>query len=449
MDQFLNRLVAALIRYRWPLFVLALLLAALAWFPSRFVRFDRSIENMFAPDDPLIPSYLRLKRDFGGNEVILAVYQDDHLLDPDGRGLARLAEITERIETVPGIDGVLSLSKINDHLKQLEKTKNLGGVLDLFREGSKPAPEPILDQKNPLASRFRDLFSGYTHSPDGHTAAVLCMVKPHSTPGHPLRGSAPREGIISRSEMTTMVVPREKTIADLQTIIHNLPNNLSPGFLAGEPVMLGQGFSILEADARRLGIYTTILLGLTILIFFRSLRWLVIPIAVVQWSLLTTRAVLVVSGLQLSMVSSMLTAIVTVVGVATVMHLIVHVRELRTQGLTQRAALQTASLYLAGPIVGAILTDMAGFGALCWSSVQPVRDFGTMMVIGSLLVIPATCLLTPALALLAARDQPTPKPHRPLAHALHRCHPRPPQNGRRTRRPHRARFLSRRPPPRR
>ena len=210
--------------------------------------------------------------------------------------------------------------------------------------------------------------------------------------------------------MTTIHVPREKTIADLHSIIHNLPEKLPPGFLAGEPVMLGQGFSILEQDARRLGIYTTLLLGLTILIFFRSLRWLVIPIAVVQWSLLTTRAILVISGLELSMVSSMLTAIVTVVGVATVMHLIVHVRELRTQGLTQRAALQTASLYLAGPIVGAILTDMAGFGALCWSSVQPVRDFGTMMVIGSLLVIPATCLLTPALALLAARDQPTPQP---------------------------------------
>jgi len=62
---------------------------------------------------------------------------------------------------------------------------------------------------------------------------------------------------------------------------------------------------------------------------------------------------------------------------------------------------------LAGPIFGAIATDVGGFGALCWASVRPVRDFGTMMVVGSLLVIPATCLLAPALALFAASDRRT------------------------------------------
>jgi predicted RND superfamily exporter protein len=99
-----------------------------------------------------------------------------------------------------------------------------------------------------------------------------------------------------------------------------------------------------------------------------------------------------------------------VVGVATVMHLIVHVREWRTKGLTQREALQRAGSQLAGPIFGAILTDVGGFGALAFASVEPVRDFGIMMVVGSLLVIPATCLIVPALSLLGAKNQPTPQP---------------------------------------
>ena len=104
------------------------------------------------------------------------------------------------------------------------------------------------------------------------------------------------------------------------------------------------------------------------------------------------------------MVSSMLTAIVTVVGVATVMHLIVHVREMRTQGLSQRQALLTAAALLAGPIFGAIATDVAGFGSLWWASVEPVRDFGTMMVVGSILVIPAIVLLAPGSTLVFARE---------------------------------------------
>jgi len=175
--------------------------------------------------------------------------------------------------------------------------------------------------------------------------------------------------------------PRGTTIVELERIVTDLPGGLAPGVLAGEPVMVAQGFALLEEDGRRLGTWTTILLGATILVFFRSLRWLIVPIVVVQWTLVVTQALLVVSGLALSMVSSMLTAIVTVVGVASVMHLIVHIRELRTLGLTQRTSLHEAGVLLAGPILGAILTDVAGFGSLWWASVEPVRDFGTMMVV--------------------------------------------------------------------
>jgi uncharacterized protein len=395
----MQRFVTFLIAARWPLFGVALLAAAAAYYPSRLVRFDRSIENLFAASDPLLAPYQRLKRDFGGNEIVMAVYQDEHLLDPDGRGITRLAEISQRMKSVPGVHDVLSLAEISELLEQLEKGKHLGGVLDLFRRGDSRIGPAILNPKSPLAERFRELFSGYTHSSDGRTVAVVCMLKPHSAP------HAPREDTPS-----TMDVPRETTIAELEKVVQDLPAGLPPGVLAGEPVMIAQGFALLEQDGNRLATWTLLLLGVTILIFFHSVRWLIVPLAIVEWALLMTRALLVVSGFQLSMVSSMLGAIVTVVGVATVMHLIVHVRELRTAGHSHRIALTTAGVLLAGPILGAILTDVAGFGSLIFASVEPVRDFGWMMVVGSLLVVPAIILLVPALALVMARDQPTPQP---------------------------------------
>ncbi len=99
------------------------------------------------------------------------------------------------------------------------------------------------------------------------------------------------------------------------------------------------------------------------------------------------------------MVSSMLTAIVTVVGVAT-RHApdrpfprAAHARPDAADAVTTRPA-----CCWPGRSSAPILTDVAGFGSLWWASVEPVRDFGTMMVIGSLLVLPAICLLVPALA---------------------------------------------------
>ena len=56
------------------------------------------------------------------------------------------------------------------------------------------------------------------------------------------------------------------------------------------------------------------------------------------------------AGAQLSMVSSMLTAIVTVVGVATVVHIIVRYRAIRATGLDQRTALIETGKVLAVPV---------------------------------------------------------------------------------------------------
>jgi predicted RND superfamily exporter protein len=389
MNRLLERFVSFLIEARWPLFGVGLLMAAAGYWPSQQVRFDRSIERMFAPGDPLLGPFQRLKRDFGGNEVVLAVYRDEHLLDPDSSGIRRVGQTSGRMKQVEGVRDVLSLAEVSGLLEQLEKAKSLGGLLSLFGRKKEWTGPAILDPNSPLADRFRELFAGYTHSADGKTAAIVCMLQPQE----------------SGAKMS-----REATIAGLESIVRDLPDGLGPGQLAGEPVMIAEGFSLLEEDGWTLGVWTILLSGLVILLLFRSLRWLIVPLAVVEWSIIVTQAALALSGLALSMVSSMLTAIITVVGVATVMHLIVHVREYRTQGMTQRQALQIAGERLAGPILGAILTDVAGFGALCWASVAPVRDLGTMMVLGSLMVIPATCLLVPVLTLLGARDQTTPRP---------------------------------------
>src|SRR5262245_63164036 len=116
----MQRFTEFLIWARWQLFALSTLLAALALWPASQVRFDRSIENMFAPSDPLLPPYQRLKERFGGNEVVLAVYRDERLMDFDGRGIERLANVSRRMKAVEGVRDVLSLAEINALLEKLE-----------------------------------------------------------------------------------------------------------------------------------------------------------------------------------------------------------------------------------------------------------------------------------------------------------------------------------------
>ena len=333
-----ERFVEHLIQWRYALLALGLIAGIAAWFPARQMQFDRSIENMFAADDPLLVPYRRLGAHFGGNEVVLVVYEDEELFASDGRGIRRVGEITRRVRQVPGVKDALSLAEVNGLLESVGKLRGIRRILDFGHKDTWKGPA-ILDPQSELAAAHRELFAGYTHSHDGRTAAIVAMLQPHSG------------GKTAAAETS-----RRETIEGLRTIVEGLPDGLAPGVLAGEPVMVTEGFKLLEEDGRRLGWWSTILLGLVILASFRNLRWLVIPIALVQWSILTTQAVLVLAQLKLSMVSSMLTAIVTVVGVATVIHLIVHYRELTASGFSPVGAFRRAAVLLAWPICGAILT---------------------------------------------------------------------------------------------
>ncbi|MCU0876690.1 MAG: MMPL family transporter [Pirellulaceae bacterium] len=381
-----ERFVRILISGRWLFFAAAIGLYLVAYPAATQVRFDRSIERMFSPDDPLLPPYERLKRDFGGNEIVLVVYEDDGLLSLDGAGMVRLADVSARLRRVKGVRDVLSLAQVNELLGRLEQSRQAAALLDFLGQSrqEKWKGPPVLNPGSELARKFREMFAGYTHSVDGQTAAIVCLLEPAAVQG---------DGSDSRTA----------TIQSLDEIVRNLPDGLPPGMLAGEPVMVIDGFELLAVDGARLGTWSLWLLGATILLCFRSVRWLVVPLVIVQWSLVVTRAALVWSGLALSMVSSMLTAIITVVAVATVMHIIVRFRQLQRESMAPRDALPPTLTQLAWPVVGAIATDVVGFGSLWCAQVGPVQDFGTMMMVGALTVLPAICLLFPSLALVGKR----------------------------------------------
>ena len=61
MNPLSQRIARGCVALRWPLLVTAIVAAVIAYPASQRVAFDRSIENMFAPDDPLLPPYQRLE----------------------------------------------------------------------------------------------------------------------------------------------------------------------------------------------------------------------------------------------------------------------------------------------------------------------------------------------------------------------------------------------------
>ena len=348
-----------LVRFRGPLFLLALVLAAGGVERARHLRFSRSIDAMFDRSDPALVPFARMARTFGGGEVVLCAYDDPQLFTP--AGIDRLAELTARLAAEPGVQAATSLA-------------------------STPLGRRIIAvDESPTARRIVALLEGYVVGADHRTAAVACTLEPPAA---------------------TLVTAREQAVSRAETIdrLRGIMGELPAGTVAGEPAMLRDGFAMLEWDGTVLAWASVALTGGVLLFFFRSLRWVVVPMGVVLATLWITRGVLAVAGLQLTMVSTMLSAMITVVAIATVTHVIVEFRRQRDLGLDPPAALRGALTLLCWPICGAIATDVIGFGSLIASQVGPVHDFGVMTAIGSGLVLLAVGLVVPFLALAGRFD---------------------------------------------
>jgi len=367
----MNVIAAFLVRYRFPLALTALLAVVVCWPLSNRLQMDRRLENMLLSNDPDVMGYVALQQQFAASDVVLMIYRDEQIWELSGKGIARMETIGKQLKEVAGVQAILSLAELNGVLRTLRGASWL-------QKSDQPA---ILDPDDPLAESFREMFSGYTHREGSPFVAIACMLEPRAT----------------------AEVDRDQTLMNIQTIAHSLPDQLPHGELLGEPVMVRDGFAMLENDGQRLGITASIILAVVLLILFRSIRWMLIPLVVVHWSLIVTRGLLVVFGGELSMVSSMLTSIVTVVGVATVIHLLLDFQQqLRTQDAVAAMRATLSNMFL--PILWSILTTAVGFASLVLARVGPVQDFGWIMSLAVMVVGGATFLLVPWLALVGSTD---------------------------------------------
>jgi predicted RND superfamily exporter protein len=362
-----NRWLAAsvdwLIQYRLPLFVACLLAGALAYGPSRRLEFDRSVEGLFHKDDPRLANYREDKRLFGGAETTMVAYSDPDLLSV--AGLECVEALDAALRAVPGVQGVISLAQARLPGSPLS-SKTLRE--HLVAENVEPGElrKTLLDSH---------LYRGRLLSDDGQTTLFLVSLAP-------VGSDAP---------------PRADTIEQLRQLC---AEHQPPAVLAGGPVLIEEVYEQLETDGQTLGLASSLVLAAVIALLFRNLRWILLPLAVVQLSVLWTKALLVLGGGRLSMVSSPLVALVTVIGVATVVHLTIRFREERDLAHPPFEALRQTLLQLGPAIFWTCLTTAAGFGSLLACRIMPVKEFGTMMALGSMLVFVAVLGLLPGGVLL-------------------------------------------------
>lgn len=371
-------LSATFIGIRWLLLLFGCVALLIAYPISQRLDFDRSVESMFDPVDPTVVAYRELQETFGGNIVVMLVYQDQDLTT--SAGMQRNQAIGSEIESIDGVRGVLSPAILNETVKKFSPRNLLADSFsklsgkDLGKPGDLP---PLFRTEDPIAAGFDELFAGYTHSQNHKRAAVVAMLEPDHGPA---------------------------TIKAMRKIAADLPSRYSQQVaeanLVGEPVLVHDGFELIKRDGFKLAVWTTVLLSIVVLVSLADARFVLFAALVIGWAVTITQAIMVLCGIQLSLVSTVLTAIVTVITVTAVLHLGVRFRLLRNRGHQRWHAATRAWSLLLLPIFWTCATDAAGFAALGASGILPIRQFGMMIATSAVAVFFAAILFGPAMMTL-------------------------------------------------
>lgn len=133
---------------------------------------------------------------------------------------------------------------------------------------------------------------------------------------------------------------------------------------------------------------------------FRTLRGVLLPLAVVVVAVVWTMGFVALLGAKLTMISTFLPVLLVAVGSAYGIHVVNDHAELARQGGDRKQLAVRIADEMLTPITGAALTTAAGFLTLLAAFLVPTREFGLFAAFGTLVAFVLALTLIPAILAL-------------------------------------------------
>jgi predicted RND superfamily exporter protein len=332
------------------------------------LRIETEVNAILREGDEASAAYARFRERFGNDEVVLlSLTADDLFTAPTLRAVER---ITTRLEAVPGVQSVLSLSN----------------ALDARSADGEVRIEPLLDgiPDDPVALR------------------ALC----ERLLGNPLQVG----NLVSRSGRATAFIVRPEEMSEKEFRSRGIDDALLRAAQeeAGDAgrVELAGALPVKAAVSRLLYRDLLVVVPASFLVnaavvfaVFRTWQGTAIPIAAVALAQLWTLALIVLSGRSLNLVTYVVPPVVLAVGLSYAVHAVAeHGEVLRERG--GAAGPEAAALALERirvPIFLMAVTTGVGFLSLVVSPLPAVREFGWFCVAGVVFAWLVAMTFVPAL----------------------------------------------------
>jgi len=327
--------------------LLLLILTVTAIYPALQVDIENDNSSMVSHDQQLQQNYKIFRDNFGNDEILMIALTAPDLLSPEK--IKRIQNIRADLIEINGVINVTT--PFLPHQPAVIMTPFTPALPPLTVPTSGPAALPML------------------LSPDRTTALILV-------------------------DLSADIARQQLALTTIEELIDKVHADLDLR-LAGIPLQKLTVSRLIQRDQLVTIPLAVAILSLLLLVFFRRLSGLLLPLAVMAISLCWTIALYSLSGFALNTITALLPPVVMVLSVTTTVHL--YNSWLRGNGLNNKRNQHIISVVstLFRPCLFTTLTTAMGLTSLLLSNIPAVRLFGGFAAIGICLSFVVSFLLVP------------------------------------------------------
>ncbi len=386
---------AALLRKPWILLGLILGIVLLGIPGAASFRFDASSETLVVEDDPDLLAYEQVAAKFTGDDFLLMTFEPADGNPFTAANLETLNRLTRALSNVEGVQGTFSALDIPLLKSPPVPISELGQGFKTLRDPG--VPLDLAKQEVSSSPLFRELLV----SLDGRGTAVQILLDPPEQTANLPQGdaAAQREAFLAqRATLIDAVRTVQTSFADAGQL-----------YLGGVPMIAADMIGYVRSDLEVFGLTVVLLMMLALWLFFRRVRWVLLPLLTSAITVWLTVAILGALDRPATVISSNFIALLAIITISLTIHLIQRYRELLEMKPAQphdERVLETMISKFA-PCLYTSVTTIAAFGSLMASRIVPVEDFGWMMCVGIAIGFLVTFAFFPSALLLLWAGQPS------------------------------------------
>ncbi len=399
---------------RWPKLVLVLFLLLTIALAAKARQFDidASPDTLLTKDNLLYTQTQLVNQRFSPQEFLLVTYTPKTHPVISAETFAAISSLSgellalERVQSVRSILNVPVFPQgqglLSADIDLTQMTIETGDYsLDVLREEftDHPIYENLLINEDMTAVALQVLFRSNAELQD-LDAQITALNQRYQDESITEEETAELERLEEqvaplRKELSEI---RVQEIEEMRRIIVNYTDDADI-HMGGAHVLGYQLIQIITNDLVVFGSAIAIGICLMLLLLFRALRWVMIPILCCIVSVVSTMGLFAIFGIKATVISSNFIALQLILTLALVIHLVVQFREISAadSDISQKDAIRETLRRKIGPCFFAGLTTSVGFGSLVFSGIQPVIDFGWMMIIAMFFSILVSLTLFPVL----------------------------------------------------